>query len=101
MSTAVGRPAHANFRRLLVGNKCDLDEREVPTHVAEQFAEKNAMWYLETSAKNSDNVGRLFQSIAEELTMKAKESALGMSDHAQGAFPNGNQQSIPVKSNCC
>ncbi|CAF0912483.1 unnamed protein product [Adineta steineri] len=85
----------------LVGNKCDINEREVPTHVAEQFAEKNDMWYLETSAKNSDNVEKLFQTIAEELTMKAKESTIGPSDSLNSAFSNGNQQTKSVKSNCC
>ncbi|CAF1303447.1 unnamed protein product [Adineta steineri] len=85
----------------LVGNKCDVNEREVPTHVAEQFAEKNDMWYLETSAKNSDNVEKLFQTIAEELTMKAKESTIGPSDSLNSAFSNGNQQTKSVKSNCC
>ncbi|CAF0755280.1 unnamed protein product [Adineta ricciae] len=85
----------------LVGNKCDLDEREVPTHVAEQFSEKNDMWYLETSAKMSENVEKLFQTIAEELTMRAKESSASVSDNAHSPFPNGDQQTIPVKSNCC
>jgi len=83
------------------GNKCDINQREVPTHVAEQFAEKNDMWYLETSAKNSENVGKLFQTIAEELTMKARESTMGVSNNANDAFSNGHQQTRPVKSNCC
>ncbi|CAF0800167.1 unnamed protein product [Rotaria sordida] len=85
----------------LVGNKCDINQREVPTHVAEQFAEKNDMWYLETSAKNSENVGKLFQTIAEELTMKAKESAMSVSNSAHDIFLNGEQKTKPVKSNCC
>ncbi len=84
-----------------LGNKCDINQREIPTHVAEQFAEKNDMWYLETSAKNSENVGKLFQTIAEELTMKAKESTIGASNNAHDTFPNGNQQTKPVQSNCC
>lgn len=88
-------------RTISLGNKCDIDQREVPTHVAEQFAEKNGMWYLETSAKNSDNVGKLFQTIAEELTMKAKESAIGLSGNTHDAFPNGHQLTKPVTSNCC
>lgn len=86
--------------RYFLGNKCDINQREVPTHVAEQFAEKNDMWYLETSAKNSENVGKLFQTIAEELTMKARESTIGASSNVHDAFPNGTQ-SKPVKSNCC
>ena len=84
-----------------LGNKCDIDQREVPTHVAEQFADKNAMWYLETSAKNSDNVGKLFQTIAEELTMKARESSISVSSNGHDALPNGNQLTKPVTSNCC
>lgn len=59
------------------------------------------MWFLETSAKNSDNVDRLFQTIAEELTLKARESAIGMSNNASHLNPNGNDQTKPVKSNCC
>lgn len=59
------------------------------------------MWYLETSAKNSENVGKLFQTIAEELTMKARESTIGLSNGSQDAFPNGSQQTKPVKANCC
>lgn len=86
---------------LLLGNKCDINQREVPTHIAEQFAEKNDMWYLETSAKNSENVGKLFQTIAEELTVKARESTIGISNNGQDPYLNGNQQTIPVKTNCC
>jgi 50S ribosomal subunit-associated GTPase HflX len=84
-----------------LGNKCDINQREVPTHVAEQFAEKNDMWYLETSAKNSENVDKLFQTIAEELTMKARESTIGISDNSHNAFPNGDQPTKSVNSNCC
>jgi GTPase SAR1 family protein len=58
------------------------------------------MWYLETSAKNSENVGKLFQTIAEDLTMKAKESTIGISNNGHDAFL-GDQQTKPVNSNCC
>lgn len=59
------------------------------------------MWYLETSAKNSDNVGKLFQTIAEELTMKARESVIGVSSSGSDSFFNKDQQTKPVKSTCC
>lgn len=84
-----------------LGNKSDINQREVPTHIAEQFAEKSDMWYLETSARNSENVGKLFQTIAEELTMKARESTIGGSNNTPNTFPNGDPQTRPVKSNCC
>lgn len=52
---------------LLTGNKTDREDREIPTHVGEDFAQRHNMYYLETSAKESDNVERLFMQIAAEL----------------------------------
>ena len=48
----------ANF---LVGNKSDLEqERKVSKSKAEDFAKKNKLFFLETSAKNHINVEKLF-----------------------------------------
>nr|CAH7763641.1 unnamed protein product [Callosobruchus chinensis] len=55
------------LRVLVVGNKIDREDREIPTHVGEEFAERHNMYFLETSAKESDNVERLFMQIAEDL----------------------------------
>lgn len=52
---------------IFVGNKIDRDDREIPTQVGEEFAERHNMYFLETSAKESDNVERLFMQIAEDL----------------------------------
>ncbi|KAL4230870.1 Ras-related protein Rab-30 [Mactra antiquata] len=58
----------------LVGNKIDRgDAREIPTHVGEQFAERYEMKYIETSAKEADNVDKLFLDIASRLTEDARE----------------------------
>ena len=59
------------------------------------------MDYIEASAKNSENVGKLFQTIAEELTMKAKESTMSVSNNPHDMLPYREQQTKPVKSNCC
>lgn len=50
-----------------LGNKIDREDREIPTHVGEDFAQRHSMYYLETSAKEADNVERLFLQIAAEL----------------------------------
>jgi hypothetical protein len=50
-----------------IGNKIDRDDREIPTHVGEDFAQRHSMYYLETSAKEAENVERLFMEIAAEL----------------------------------
>jgi hypothetical protein len=41
---------------MLVGNQIDLNEREVPTQVARNWAKENHMLFLETSAVTNINV---------------------------------------------
>ncbi|XP_062249432.1 RAB33B, member RAS oncogene family a [Platichthys flesus] len=67
--------------RILVGNKCDLqDSIQVSTDVAQQFADSHSMPLFETSAKspnsqgegsygsgNSDHVEAIFMTVAHKL----------------------------------
>jgi Ras-related protein Rab-11A len=57
---------------MLIGNKLDLEEsREVPTETAQQYAEKEGMAIIETSALDSTNVTTSFEAI-----IKGKYSSL-------------------------
>lgn len=55
------------------GNKIDREDREIPTHVGEDFAQRHGMYFLETSAKEAENVERLFMEIAAELMEVSKK----------------------------
>ena len=56
------------LKTILIGNKLDLkDERIVAIDVAKQFAEKNNLKYIETSAKDGTNINESFQAIIDLL----------------------------------
>ena len=53
---------------MLIGNKTDLvDKRAVASETASDFASKNQIAYLETSAFDGSNVDLAFQSLINEI----------------------------------
>lgn len=60
--------------RVLVGNKIDREDREIPTSIGEEFSRVNNMYFIETSAKECDNVDKLFHEIARDLIQNARPS---------------------------
>ena len=68
--------------KILVGNKCDCEsERVVDSNTAKEFAQKNGLLFLETSAKDSTNVPQAFQSVAEVILETS---------HIESAQPESN-----------
>ena len=56
--------ADSNAVIMLVGNKCDFESpREVTTQEGLDFANRNAMSFYETSAKESINVDTIFTKL--------------------------------------
>lgn len=121
--------ANSKVLKILVGNKTDRDDREVPTAIGEEFAKLQGMYFLETSAKQgkggncgckikidkqnyilADNVERLFFEIAAELIEQARsskdgprnESTAGGSSGGGGITNLGNKTSnYFTQNNCC
>ena len=57
-----------NMLLFLVGNKCDVDSnmKQVSASKAKEYAEKNNMFFYETSAKTGTGVKELFKTIASK-----------------------------------
>lgn len=103
--------ANSKVLKILVGNKTDRDDREVPSDIGEEFAKQHDMYFLETSAKQADNVERLFYEIAAELIAQARSTQRqdGVTASGTGTATNGGHISnLSAKAtdylaqhNCC
>lgn len=69
--------ASPNIVILLVGNKKDLEEaRQVTMLEASNFAQENELIFLETSAKNGDNVEEAFLKCSKSILAKIETGEL-------------------------
>ena len=57
----IRRSIENGFNFLLVGNKCDLDDRQVSSEEGSEVADEFGGIFIETSAKESINVNESFQ----------------------------------------
>ncbi|CAN6305358.1 unnamed protein product, partial [Urochloa humidicola] len=102
--------ADKNIVIMLVGNKSDLEEeRAVSTEDAKEFAEKENLFFLETSALQATNVENAFQTVLTEIFKIHSKKNIAVDPKANGAAPSlagkkvlvpGPAQEIP-KSKCC
>lgn len=90
-----------NVLKILVGNKIDRDDREIPTDVGEDFAKHHGMYFLETSAKQADNVERLFYEIAAELVAQARKKEVPRSETGLADLHNTRPKWQQNVSDCC
>ena len=60
---------------ILFGNKCELENRAVTKEEAEQFAKKNNIPYIETSAKSKINIDEGFSMVVNDAYIKYGETS--------------------------
>ncbi|KAI3418972.1 uncharacterized protein J3R85_013476 [Psidium guajava] len=80
------RQGNTNLVMALVANKSDLDlNREVQNEDAEQFAQENGMFFIETSAKTARNINNLFFEIAKRLarTLQPRTAGINLSSEKE------------------
>lgn len=70
---------------VLVGNKSDLeDERKVTKEEGQNFATEHRLMFLETSAKNGDNIEELFKISAQEIAKRMAENYYDLTSEGCG-----------------
>tara|TARA_B100001540_G_C15590653_1_gene543887 strand:- start:83 stop:649 length:567 start_codon:yes stop_codon:yes gene_type:complete len=60
---------------ILVGNKCDLENRVLKSHV-QTFVQKHNIQHLEVSAKTNQNIEQIFNSIIPHLIVNDETAPL-------------------------
>ena len=78
---------------LLAGNKSDLGSRRtVEYEEANAYAEEKGLLFLETSAKNANNVNEIFLAIARKLPREdSGPKAQGISVTGEEGSSSGNK----------
>ncbi|KAI9394280.1 hypothetical protein POPTR_005G073000v4 [Populus trichocarpa] len=104
--------ADKNIVIILIGNKSDLeDQRAVPTEDVNEFAQKEGLFFLETSALQATNVESAFMTLLTEIFNIVNKKNLIAGENQSNGNPAslsgkkiiipGPAQEIPSKSKCC
>lgn len=95
---------------MLVGNKTDLeDQRAITTEDAREFAQKENLFFLETSALEATNVENAFETVLTEIfnIVNKKTLASDPQNHSAPTLPGKKiiipdpAQEIPKSKACC
>ncbi|KAJ8643551.1 hypothetical protein MRB53_005299 [Persea americana] len=92
--------ADKNIVIMLIGNKSDLGTlRAVPTEDAKEFAERENLFFMETSALEATNVETSFQNILTEIYRIVSKKALSANEEEGGksALLKGTKINVPVQ----
>ena len=84
---------------VLVGNKCDLDNRDVTEEEGREFAEKNGMLFFETSAKTGKNVEELFKESVKVIDQKIKENYYDLENDSCGIKKGNEEINVVLETN--
>ncbi|PON90901.1 Small GTP-binding domain containing protein [Trema orientale] len=104
--------ADKNIVIILIGNKTDLEnQRAVPTEDAKEFAQKEGLFFLETSALESTNVENAFLTVLTEIFNIVNKKNLAAGENQGNGNPAnltgkkiivpGPAQVIPEKNRMC
>ena len=97
----IEKNANEGVLKILIGNKCDLEEsRVITTKEGTDFANSYGMKFFETSAKNDINVSEAFQMLATQLIENSNENKKAPSKEDK-KISVSSAKSLKTKKGCC
>lgn len=105
--------ADKNIVIMLIGNKSDLGTlRAVPTEDAKEFAERESLFFMETSALEATNVENAFTTALTEIYRTVSKKNLVANDESNSSGNSsllkgtkviipGQEAAAPAKAACC
>jgi Ras-related protein Rab-1A len=100
----VEKHASDNVSRILVGNKCDMDEsRQVSTDEGKELADQYNIRFMETSAKESANVEEAFTLMTKEIKSRVVHTEARKPTQTGKKLSAPKNKKLEKKSggNCC
>ena len=100
----IEKNANKNVYKLLIGNKCDLDDkRKVTYQEGKDFATSNGMQFIETSAKADTKVKEAFELLTQEIIKASITKDKGMEKKEKTVHLNhgGSDLNTKPKGGCC
>jgi len=92
--------AQSNVCKVLVGNKCDREDRKISYDEGAKLASEFNMQFFETSAKSNYNVNETFTFLSKDIlnsTMKETSS----NPNTVNVIKNGREDKKDKKKKCC
>lgn len=100
----IEKSANKNVYKILIGNKCDLEEKRAVTYQeGKDFADSNGMKFIETSAKTCQQVNEAFETLTQEIIKlnANKDKVLQEPKKKEKVLLSNNATDISRKKNCC
>lgn len=80
---------------VLVGNKCDLENREVTQEQGQEMADEFGINYYEASAKTGENITEIFETLAKDVMLRKERDPVVRTKTIDMAAVK------PKKKECC
>ena len=98
----VEQHATEGVNKILIGNKCDWEEkRVVSTERGQQLADELGIPFLEVSAKTNTNIDKAFYSLAADIKKRIIDTSKPEQAGAGPAVNVGEQSGAGGGGKCC